>query len=72
MDTQDMIRRLTAIKLSIIESEAVADTLWLRGTMSTTVCEELDHVLSVLGVDDDELESHYDDHFRPEVARVIK
>lgn len=52
------VERLINIKLSIIEN--APDVLWLRNSMNTTVCEELDLILASMGVGEYELQSHYD------------
>jgi len=71
MKNAEMIRRLTSIKASILET--CDETLFMTNDPGSTVCDELDGLLSSLGVDDETLESHYEDFtFSPKARRETR
>ena len=61
MEIAELIDRLVSIKKAITQNEdgAVADTIWMLNPNEGSVCEEIDHLLSKLGMSAEEIDSQY-------------
>lgn len=55
----EMIETLTKIKMALLTSSAISDTVFMPGETNETACEAIDDLLASLGVDEDLLAEQY-------------